>query len=345
MRRAAITAVGHYLPEDRLTNAELSRMVDTNDEWIRSRTGIKERRILWDKAKATSFMAIEAGKELLDKRGITPEEIDAIVVATITPDMLVPNASCLVQAGLGANRAWGFDLNAACCGFLFGLHTAACMVESGRMDKVLVIGVDKMSSVVDYTDRSTCVLFGDGAGAVLVEGTEEEVGLVDSALYSDGANAEALCIRGGGSRHPASAATVEQRMHYLQQDGRVVFKIAVEGMADVASEVMQRNGLTGADIRFLVPHQANQRIIGAVARRMGITLDQVMLNIARYGNTTAATIPLCLHDWEAELRRGDNLVIAAFGGGYTWGAMYIKWAYEGAAVARTAPREALAEAG
>ncbi len=333
MRRAAVTAVGHYLPEDRLTNEELSQLVDTNDEWIRTRTGIIERRILRDKSKASAFMAIEAGKELLAKRGIAAEELDVIIIATITQDMLVPSTACLVQTGLGAVNAWGFDLNAACCGFLFALNTAASFVESGRYEKVLVVGTDKMSTLVDFTDRSTCVLFGDGAGAVLVEADEEGYGVIDSALYCKADNWEALCIRGGGSLYPPSEATLADGIHYLYQDGRVVFRIAVEGMADVASEVMKRNGLNGDDVRYLVPHQANQRIIRAVARRMGVSMDGVMLNISRYGNTTAATIPLCLHDWERELRKGDNLIVAAFGGGYTWGATYLRWAYDGSAVA------------
>jgi len=343
MTRAAITAVGHYLPEDRLTNSDLERMVDTNDEWILTRTGIRERRILWDKDKATSFMATEAAREVLAKRGIGPEEIEVIIVATVTPDMLFPATACLVQANLEARNAWGFDLSAACSGFLFALNTGAGLVESGRYGKVLVIGADKMSSIVDYTDRTTCVIFGDGAGAVLLEADTQGCGLIDSALNSDGSSWDALCMRGGGSLHPPSHETIDQRMHYLYQEGRTVFKVAVEGMADVAVKVMARNGLTGDDIRFLVPHQANQRIIDATARRMGITLDKVMLNIHRYGNTTAATIPLCLYDWERDLLRGDNLVLAAFGGGFTWGATYMKWAYDGAPVAVDAEAEMVAE--
>ena len=330
MIRAAITAIGHYLPEDRLTNEDLERMVDTNDEWIRSRTGISERRILWDEDKATSYMAIEAANELLAKRGIGAEEIDVILIATVTPDMLFPATACLVQAGLGATNAWGFDISAACSGFLFALNTGAGFIESGRSQKVLVIGADKMSSIVDFRDRNTCVLFGDGAGAVLLEPAPDGYGLIDSALHCDGSNWEALCMLGSGSLNPPTHETVDQGLHYLQQEGRTVFKVAVEGMADVAAKVMARNDLTGDDIRFLVPHQANQRIIGATARRMGITMDKVMLNISRYGNTTAGTIPLCLHDWERQLHRGDNLVLAAFGGGFTWGATYLKWAYDGA---------------
>ncbi len=320
------------MPEDRLTNEDLLRFVDTSDEWIRSRTGIKERRILWDKEKATSYMAARAGREALRKRGITADALDVIVVATVTPDMSFPATSCLVQAELGANRAWGFDLSAACSGFLFALNTAAAFVESGRYERVLVIGADKMSSITDYTDRNTCVLFGDGAGAVLLEANAEGYGLVDSALYCDGRNWESLCMPAGGSLHPPSQETVKNKMHFLHQDGRTVFKVAVAGMANVAQEVMDRNGLTGEDVRFLVPHQANKRIIDAVSSRMGITKERVMLNISRYGNTTNATIPLCLHDWEAELRRGDKIILAAFGGGYTWGATYLNWAYDGPAV-------------
>ena len=342
MRRAAITAVGHYLPEDRLTNADLEQMVDTSDEWIRTRTGISERRILSDPDKATSYMATQAARELLDKRGIDAEELDAIIVGTVTPDMLFPATACLVQANLGATNAWGFDLSAACSGFLFALTTGVRFIESGQHDKVLIIGADKMSSIIDYTNRNSCVIFGDGAGAVLLEAAPEETGIFDAVLHTDGSNWEALCMTAGGSLNPASHETVDKRMHFLHQEGRTVFKVAVEGMADVAVQVMERNGLSSDDVRFLVPHQANQRIIDATARRMGITMDKVMLNISRYGNTTAATIPLCLHDWEHELRRGDNLVLAAFGGGFTWGAIYLKWAYDGADVAR--PAEAVLQA-
>ena len=343
MTRAAITTVGHFLPEDRLTNADLEKLVDTDDKWIRTRTGIRERRILRDPGKATSFMATQAAEEVLDKRGIDAAEIDAIILATVTPDMLFPATACLVQANIGATNAWGFDLSAACSGFLFGLDTGARLIESGRYEKVLVIGADKMSSIIDYTDRTTCVLFGDGAGAVLLEPDTEGYGLVDSVLHCDGSNWEALCMKGGGSLNPPTHETVDKKMHYVQQEGKAVFKVAVEGMADVAAEVMERNGLTGDDVRYLVPHQANQRIIDATARRMGIDREKVMLNIERYGNTTAATIPLCLHDWERELRRGDNLVVAAFGGGFTWGAAYVRWAYDGADVAAEAPAEVAAE--
>ncbi|QXD13738.1 ketoacyl-ACP synthase III [Rhodocaloribacter litoris] len=339
MIRAAITAVGHFLPEDRLTNADLEKMVDTSDEWIRTRTGIRERRILWDKDKATSYMAAEAARDLLRKRGIEPEEIDAIIVATVTPDMFFPATACLVQAAIGAKNAWGFDLSAACSGFLFALSTGARFIESGKHEKVLVIGADKMSTITDYTDRTTCVLFGDAAGAVLLEPDTEGYGLIDSIERVDGSQWDLLCMKGGGSLNPPTHETVDKKMHFLHQEGRHVFRYAVAGMADVSAEIMERNGLTGDDVRFLVPHQANLRIIDATARRMGIGMDKVMLNIERYGNTTAATIPLCLHDWEQDLRRGDNLVLAAFGGGFTWGAAYVKWAYDGDTVARTATAE------
>ena len=333
MVHAAITAVGHYLPEERLTNADFEKMVDTSDEWIRTRTGIRERRILRDKDKATAFMATEAAKECLQKRGIGPEEIDTILLATVTPDMFFPATACIVQAELGATNAWGFDISAACSGFLFALATGARLIESGKHQKVLVIGSDKMSTITDYTDRTTCVLFGDGAGAVLLEPDTEGHGVLDSIQRIDGANWGVLCMHGGGSLNPPSHETVDKKMHYIHQEGRAVYRHAVVGMADVSAEIMERNGLEGEDVKYLVPHQANLRIIDATARRMGVTMDKVMLNIERYGNTTAATIPLCLHDWEAELRRGDNLVLAAFGGGFTWGAAYVKWAYDGSEVA------------
>lgn len=327
--RAAITAVGHFLPEDRLTNADLEKMVETSDEWIQSRTGIKERRILKDPTKATSFLATNAAKEVLRKRGISAEEIDLVIVATVTPDMFFPATACLVTANLGAVNAWGYDISAACSGFLFALSTGARFIESGKHTKVLVIGADKMSSIVDYTDRTTCVLFGDGAGAVLLEPDSSGHGVIDSIEHTDGTQWSSLCMLGGGSLNPPSAATLEARMHYLHQEGAPVFKSAVKGMADVSAQIMEDNNLSGDDVRYLVPHQANLRIIDATARRMGISMDKVMLNIERYGNTTAATIPLCLADWEADLKKGDNLVLAAFGGGFTWGAAYVKWAYDG----------------
>ena len=326
---AAITAVGHYLPPERITNADLEKLVDTNDEWIVSRTGIRERRILRDPDKATAYMATEAARKLLDSRGISAEELDTIIVATVTPDMFFPSTACLVQAELGAVNAWGFDLSAACSGFLFGLTTGARFVESGRSKKVLVIGADKMSTIVDYRDRATCILFGDGAACALLEPDPDGHGVLDYIERIDGTQKDMLCMTGGGSLNPATHETVDASMHYLHQEGRSVFKYAVTGMADVADEIMTRNNLGSDDIRYLVPHQANLRIIDATARRMGIGPEQVMLNIERYGNTTAATIPLCLVDWEHQLRRGDNLVLAAFGGGFTWGAAWVKWAYDG----------------
>lgn len=327
--RAAITAVGHFLPEDRLTNADLEKMVDTSDEWIQSRTGIKERRILKDPTKATAFMATNAAKEVLRKRGISAEELDLVIVATVTPDMFFPATACLVTANLGAVNAWGYDISAACSGFLFALSTGSKFIETGKHKKVLVIGADKMSSIVDYTDRTTCVLFGDGAGAVLLEPDSSGHGIIDSIEHTDGSQWSSLCMLGGGSLNPPTVATLEAKMHHLHQDGAPVFKSAVKGMADVSAQIMEDNNLTGDDVRYLVPHQANLRIIDATARRMGINMDKVMLNIERYGNTTAATIPLCLADWESELKKGDNLVLAAFGGGFTWGAAYVKWAYDG----------------
>lgn len=326
--RAAITSVGRYLPDKRLTNADLEEMVETNDEWIRSRTGIRERRILGDDGKATAFMATEAAQEALDKRGLTPDDVDIIVVATVTPDMLFPATACLVQNNLGASNAWGFDLSAACSGFLFALTTGAQYIETGHSDTVLVIGADKMSSIVDYTDRTTCILFGDAAGAVVLE-ADDKMGVQDTIHHTDGAHGDLLCMEGGGSLNPPTHETVDNHMHFIHQDGRQVFKYAVTRMADVCVEVMDRNDLTTDDVQYLVPHQANQRIIDATAKRMGLASEKVMLNIDRYGNTTAATIPLCLYDWEEELERGDGLILTAFGGGFTWGASYLTWAYGG----------------
>ena len=332
MPHAAISAVGHYLPEDRLTNADLEKLVDTSDEWIRTRTGIRERRILKDPDKATAFMSSRAAEEALRKRGISADEVGAIIVATVTPDMFFPSTAALVQAEIGATNAWGYDLSAACSGFLFALSTGASLIEAGRHEKVLVIGADKMSSILDWNDRTTCVLFGDGAGAVLLEPAEDGFGILDTIERTDGSTWDMLCMRGGGSLKPPTHETIDQGLHVITQEGKSVFKYAVTGMADVAAEIMERNGLSGDDVRYLVPHQANLRIIDATARRMGVTTEKVMLNIERYGNTTAATIPLCLSDWEGELRKGDNLVLAAFGGGFTWGSIYLKWAYDGADV-------------
>lgn len=324
---AAITAVGGYVPETKLTNKDLEKIVDTNDEWIKSRTGITERRILKEPGKATSDMVAPAILELCKKRGISPEEIDLVIVATVTPDLVFPSTANLVCDKIGAKNAWGFDLAAACSGFLFALTTGASFIESGRHKKVIVAGGDKMSAIVDYTDRTTCVLFGDGAGAVLLEPSEDDCGLRDSILRTDGAGAPYLNMKAGGSLRPSSIETVTNKEHYAYQEGQTVFKHAVKGMADVSAELLERNNLTGDDIAWLVPHQANKRIIDATANRMGLSDEKVMINIQKYGNTTAATIPLCLWEWENQLKKGDNIVLAAFGGGFTWGATWIKWAY------------------
>ena len=325
---AAITSVAGYVPDDLLTNEDLAKMVDTNDEWIKSRTGISQRHILKDPTKATSDMGAEAVKTLCKKRGIDPSEIDVIITATVTPDMLFPSTSNLIAHKVGATKAWGFDLSAACSGFMFALTTGAQFIENGSYKKVVVVGADKMSSIVDYTDRTTCVLFGDGAGAVLLEPSEDENGIQDHIHRCDGAGSEMLRQEGGGSLNPATHETVDKKMHYIFQDGRPVFKAAVTSMADVSYEIMQRNGLTSDDVAWLVPHQANLRIIDATQRRMGIDREKVMINIQNYGNTTAATIPLCLRDWESQLKKGDNIILAAFGGGFTWGSIYVKWAYD-----------------
>lgn len=325
IKRAGITAVGHYLPENKLTNSDLEEMVETNDEWIRTRTGIEERRILKDEDKATAFMGAEAAREALERRGIGAEEIDIIILATVTPDYLFPATACLIQEHIGASNAYGFDLSAACSGFLYALSTGANFIESGQAAKVLVIGSDKMSSIVDYTDRSTCILFGDGAGAVLLEASGDETGLIDYIHHTEGDTDGALYQPAGGSRNPATQDTVANRLHFIKQDGRAVFKKATVGMADVVIEIMEENNLTADDVAWLVPHQANLRIIDATASRMGLERDKVMVNIDKYGNTTAATIPLCLYDWKDELNHGDKLILAAFGGGYTWGAIYMTW--------------------
>ncbi|MDR9415038.1 MAG: beta-ketoacyl-ACP synthase III [Gracilimonas sp.] len=325
VKRAKITAVGHYLPEDRITNHDLEKLVDTNDEWIRSRTGIEERRILKDPEKATSFMGAEAAKEALEQRGLDPKEIDLIVVGTVTPDYLFPATACLVQSKIGASNAFAFDLSAACSGFLYALSTGAMYIESGRAKKVLVIGADKMSSIMDFKDRTTCILFGDGAGAVLLEESDDGTGIIDQKHYTEGDEECSLYQPAGGSRNPATKETVEKGLHYLQQDGRAVFKKATMGMADVSLEIMKRNNLDPDDVAWLVPHQANLRIIDATARRMGVSNEKVMININKYGNTTAATIPLCLYDWKDKLNHGENIVLAAFGGGFTWGAIYLTW--------------------
>jgi 3-oxoacyl-[acyl-carrier-protein] synthase-3 len=324
---AAITAIGGYVPETILTNAELEKMVDTNDEWIKTRTGISERRILKEHGKATSDLAVPAINEILIKKNLDPTEIDCIICATVTPDMVFPATANIVADKLGAVNAWGFDLNAACSGFLYALTTGASFIESGRYKKVIVVGADKMSAIVDYTDRNTCVLFGDGAGAVLLEANTDGFGIQDSLLKSDGSGRDFLHMKAGGSLKPATIETVMAKEHYAFQEGKTVFKFAVKGMADVSAELLEKNNLTGDDIAWLVPHQANLRIIDATADRMGISKEKVMINIQRYGNTTAATIPLCLWEWESQLKKGDNLVFAAFGGGFTWGATLVKWAY------------------
>lgn len=336
MTHATVTSVGHFLPEERLTNKDLEQLVDTSDEWIRTRTGIRERRILRDPDKATSYMATEAAREALEKRNVAPSEVDLIIVATVTPDMFFPSTACLVQDNIGADNAWAFDLSAACSGFVYALSTGAQFIESGKHEKVLVIGADKMSSITDYTDRSTCILFGDGAGAVLLESNSEGYGVRDSVEWVDGSKWDKLCIKGGGSLNPPSHKMIDQQLHYLHQEGRAVFKVAVKAMADVSAEVMERNNLEGDEVEYLVPHQANWRIIDATARRMGISMKKVMMNIDRYGNTTAATIPLCLYDWEDQLKTGDNLILASFGGGFTAGGMYVKWSYDGAPQVQTA---------
>lgn len=324
---AAITAVGGYVPEDRLTNADLEKIVDTTDEWIRTRTGIEERRILKGEGKATSDMVVPAVLGLCKKRGIAPEEIDCLIVATVTPDMVFPATANIVCDKIGAVNAWGYDMSAACSGFLFALTTGASYIESGRYKKVVVAGADKMSAIIDYTDRATCIIFGDGAGAVLLEPNTEGLGVRDSILKTDGGGREYLHMKAGGSLKPATIETVTARQHFAYQDGQPVFKAAVKGMADVSAALLERNQLTGDDIAWLVPHQANLRIIDATASRIGLPREKVMINIQRYGNTTAGTIPLCLWDWEKQLKKGDNIVLAAFGGGFTWGATLVKWAY------------------
>jgi len=326
MPKAAITAVGGYVPERVLTNAELETMVETNDQWIRERTGIQERRIL-SRDRATSDMGVEAVKDLLAKTNYGPMDIDLILCATVSPDHVYPATANLIADKVGAKRAWGFDMNAACAGFLFALRTGSQFIESGAHQRVLVVGADKMSMRVNYEDRNTCILFGDGAGAVLLEPNDEGYGVIDAELAVDGSGGQYLQQKAGGSAYPVSLDTVMNNEHYIYQDGRTVFKHAVSGMADITEAVMKRNGLTGDDVAFLVPHQANLRIIDATARRANLPPEKVMINIQRYGNTTCATIPLCLWEWETQLKPGDNLLLAAFGGGFAWGSIYLKWAY------------------
>lgn len=325
--KAAITAVQGYVPPDLLTNSDLEKMVDTTDEWIRTRTGVEVRHILKGEGLGTSDMAVEAVNGLLKKRGITAMDIDLLICATVTPDHVFPATANIICDKIGAKNAFGYDIGAACSGFIFALVTGSQFIETGKYKKVVIVGADKMSSIIDYTDRSTCVIFGDGAGAVLLEPTEENVGIMDSVLKSDGNGRHYLHQKAGGSVKPASHETVDNKEHYVFQDGQPVFKAAVVGMADVSVEIMERNNLTSDDVAYLVPHQANLRIIDATARRMGVGSEKVMINIQKYGNTTSGTIPLCLWDWESKLKKGDNLVLAAFGGGFTWGAIYVKWAY------------------
>ena len=322
---AAITGVQGYLPEDVLSNEDLTKMVDTSDEWITTRTGIKERRIM--KNGASSDMAAQAVMKLLQKKNIDPLEIELVILASVTPDYLFPSTANVLCDKLGMTNAWGFDLSAACSGFLFALTTATQFIENGRYKKVLVVGVDKMSSIVDYTDRTTCVIFGDGAGVVLLEPNEEGLGIQDHILRTDGSGREFLIQPGGGSANPSTFETVEKKMHFVKQEGLQVFKFAVTKMADVSAEIMEKNNLSSDDVAWLVPHQANLRIIDATANRMGLSTDKVMINIQKYGNTTAATLPLCLWDYESQLKKGDNIILSAFGGGFTWGAILIKWAY------------------
>jgi len=326
--KAAITAVGAYVPEYRLTNAILEKMVDTNDDWITSRTGIKERRILKDDDKGTSFLAIKAAEDLIQSKNIDVSAIDLVIVATVTPDMPVASTAACVASEIGATNAFSYDLQAACSGFLYGMSTASSYIESGRYKKVLLIGADKMSSIIDYTDRTTCIIFGDAGGAVLFEPNTEGYGFEDELHRTDGIGRKFLKIDAGGSLLPASHETVDKKQHFVFQDGKNVFKYAVSNMADVSERLVQRNHLTNNDIAWLVPHQANKRIIDATARRIDLSADKVMMNIHKYGNTTSATLPLCLKDYESQLKKGDKLVFAAFGGGFTWGSILLSWAYD-----------------
>lgn len=326
--RAVITGVQGWVPDYILTNRELETMVDTNDEWIVTRTGIKERRILKGDDKGTSVIGIHAVRDLLKKTNTNPEDIDLIICATVTPDMPFPATANIIADGVGAVNSYSFDISAACSGFLYALTIGSQFIETGMHKKVIVIGADKMSSIIDYQDRATCIIFGDGGGAVLLEPTTEDIGIMDSLLHSDGSGAPYLHMKAGGSRKPATMETVAAREHYAFQEGASVFKFAVTNMAEVSAEIMERNNLTSEDISWLVPHQANKRIIDATANRMGIGPDKVMLNIEKYGNTTAGTLPLCLWDYESRLKKGDNIILAAFGGGFTWGSIYLKWGYD-----------------
>ena len=326
--RAAITAIGGWVPDTVLSNADLEKMVDTNDEWITTRTDIKERRIMVGPQRGTSEIGINAVQQILEKKNIDPLEIDLLIVGTVTPDYIFPSTSNIITSKLGMKNAWGFDLTAACSGFLFALSTGTQFIESGRYKKVIVVGADKMSSIINYEDRATCIIFGDGGGAVLLEPTEEENGIMDFVLHTDGSGGQYLHQLAGGSVNPASHETVDKKMHYAFQEGKVVFKHAVANMAEVSERIMQRNNLKSDDVQWLVPHQANRRIVDATAERMGLGPERVMMNIERYGNTTAGTIPLLLWDYEKQLKKGDNLILSAFGGGFTWGSIYIRWAYD-----------------
>ncbi len=327
--KAAITGIHAWAPDYLLTNKVLETMVDTTDEWIMTRTGIRERHILKGEGKGTSDIGAEAVRGLLEKTGTSPDEVDLLICATVTPDMQFPATANIISDKVGIKNAFSYDLNAACSGFIYALDTGAKFIQSGAYKKVVIVGADKMSSIVDYTDRTTCIIFGDAGGAVLLEPTEGEFGIIDSKMYSDGKGRVHLHQKAGGSVKPASHETVDAREHYIYQEGQAVFKFAVTNMADVAAEIMERNNLTSDDITWLVPHQANMRIIEATARRMGLSKDKVMINIERYGNTTNGTIPMCLHEWEHKLKKGDNIVLAAFGGGFTWGSVYLKWGYDG----------------
>jgi 3-oxoacyl-[acyl-carrier-protein] synthase III len=325
---AAITAVGAYVPDYVLSNEVLETMIDTTDEWITTRTGIKERRILKEKGKGSSYLAIKAAQNLIEKTGLDPKTIDLVILASATPDMPVASTGVYVASQIGATNAYAYDLQAACSSFLYGMSNAAAYIQSGRYKKVLLIGADKMSSIIDYTDRATCIIFGDGAGAVLFEPNEEGLGLQDEILKSDGIGRDYLKIDAGGSILPASKETVENGLHTVFQDGKTVFKYAVSGMADVSEQIMERNGLTGDSVDWLIAHQANKRIIDATAQRMNLDENKVLVNIHRYGNTTSGTLPLLLSDFEKQLKKGDNLIFASFGGGFTWGSIYLKWAYD-----------------
>jgi 3-oxoacyl-[acyl-carrier-protein] synthase-3 len=325
---AAITGVQGYVPDYILTNKELETLVDTNDEWITSRTGVKERRILKGEGKGSSDLGVQVIKGLLEKTNTSAEDIDLVICATATPDMIFPSTACIIADKVGIKNAFAYDLMAACSGFLFALSTASKFIETGTYKKVIVVGADKMSSIVDYADRATCIIFGDGAGAVLLEPNEGGLGIQDAILRSDGSGREFLHLKAGGSVKPASHATIDAKEHFLFQDGQPVFKAAVKNMADVSEEIMKKNNLSADDVAWLAPHQANKRIIDAAARRMGVGDEKVMLNIQKYGNTTNGTIPLCLWEWENQLKKGDNIILAAFGGGFTWGSIYLKWAYD-----------------